>query len=128
MALTRRDSEERQQALLNFFLSRPDATGEDGQRALVGGSLLGKKGPPMGLHMLFRIKRQADQLRSTGAAQVANVPSAVSPSKIGPILAELRELAAKLQKALESLPDVTEVKISRTGMRIVRLRAQEETL
>jgi hypothetical protein len=37
--LTRRESEDRQQALLNFFLQNPSATGDEGQKALIDGRL-----------------------------------------------------------------------------------------
>jgi hypothetical protein len=126
-ALTRKESEERQQAVLNYFMANPLATGDEAQRALVSGQLTGKKTVPMGIGMLFRLKRQAEQLLKSGTAQVAAIKP-MAPEQAAPILAELREAAARLQKVLAKLPEVAEVRVSRADVIVTRTVVQEERL
>lgn len=125
-ALSRRESESRQQAVLNFFMTNLGATGDEAQKALLSGKLTGKADAKMGIAMLFKIKRQAEKLVSGGKAQTGL--SVVPTEKAGPMLAELRELVSKMQHALAAIPDVTEVHITRSSAKIVRTVAREEAL
>jgi hypothetical protein len=129
-ALTRRESEERQAAVLRFFMESPTATGEEAQRALINGRLTGKKGPPMGNGMLHRLQRQAHDLAVKGArppeAPVARGDSAALDADA---LQALRESAHEVQRLLAESPgSVVEVHITRDGVRVVRLRPTEEAL
>lgn len=125
--MTRRESEERQAAVLRFFVENPTATGDEAQRALESGRLLGgKKQPPLGQGLLFKLKRQASELASKGVKPSApKAPSTLS----GPQLQMLRERSHELQKMLADLPDgVAELHISRDGVKVVRLTTTEEDI
>jgi hypothetical protein len=127
-ALTRRESEDRQKAVLRFFMENPRATGEEAQLALTSGRLTGKNdSPPMGLGMLYRLKREAEVM---AARQVNDTPAAAGTPvpHNGEKLEALRKLAHDVKELLAALPDVVEVHIRREGSRIVRLRATEEEL
>jgi hypothetical protein len=131
MALTRRESEERQAAVLRFFIENPRATGDEAQSALTRGRLPGlqKDQPPMGLGMLFRLKRQAEE-----QVRKALVPARVAPAPAPAALTEpqlqaLRDRAYELQKLLQASGDgILELHVTREGVRIVRLRPTEEKL
>jgi hypothetical protein len=138
-AMTRRESEERQQAVLRFFMEHPTATGDEAQKALISGRLTGKKGPPMGIGMLFRVKRQAESLARSGAPlppapapapEVFRAPAV--PAHVGgnnDELEMLRERVRELQRLLANAPGgVVEIHITRDGARMVRLRPSEEEL
>jgi hypothetical protein len=123
--VSRRESEQRQQAMMNFFLSNPTATGEEGQAALISGKLTGSKGPPMGVGMLFRIQRQARQLARQGVMSGPQGDgAALSPGD----LAELRKASGVIARVLAGLPGVKEVIIDRSGPRLVRHAVKEERL
>jgi hypothetical protein len=126
--LTRKESEERQQAVLRFFVENPRATGEEAQRALSSGLLTGKQGqPPMGLGMLFRLKRQAEAM----AAKDDTPPERPARMNGGAQLSEeqtqaLRESARGLQRLLSEMPDtVLGVNVTREGVRVVRTTEEE---
>lgn len=132
-SISRKDSEERQRAVLRFFMENPSATGEEAQRALVSGRLLSHKGKnqmPMGLGMLFRLKRQAEM-----SAKKGERPPEAPMFKLngGPLtedqLRALRNSGHELQRLLSELPaTVLEVHITRDGVRVVRMQQTEETL
>jgi hypothetical protein len=128
-ALSRKESEERQQAVLRFFVDNPRSTGDEAQRALTSGRLLGKKGqPPMGLGMLFKLKRQAETMAARGV-RLPEPPRAADSQLTEEQLAALRDRGHELQKLLSELPEaVIEVHITRDGVRVVRLKATEEEL
>ena len=130
-ALTRKESDERQQAVLRFFIANPRATGEDAQHALTSGRLTGKQGqPPMGLAMLYRLKRQAEEMAAKGDTP----PEPPTRMNGGAQMSEeqtqaLRERARELQELLSELPDtVLAVNVTREGVRIVRMQPTEEEL
>ena len=128
MAVTRHASEERQAAVLKFFLENPSATGEEAQRALTLGRLVGEKGqPPMGTGMLFRLQRQAHDMRrkSQLPPPLGGTPAQLDEAGVR----LLRERALQLQELLAKAPGgVTEVHVSKDGVRVVRLRPTEEAL
>ncbi len=129
-ALSKRQSTERQQGVLNYFLTHPEATGDEAQKALIDGKLTGSKGPPMGIGLLFKLKRQAEDLRRKGAA-TGSPPRpgapAEPPAPSGGI-EELRALTARLQRLLSTMPDVAELRITSVGAKVVRTLLREETL
>lgn len=122
--MTRRDSEARRQAIYEFFLKNPGATGDEAQAALRAGKLAGieKGGPAMSIGQLYALRRKAAETTALAAPPVA--PTMDS----GPALAELREAVRRAQAALAKLPDVSEVHITRSGARLVRLTPREEPL
>jgi hypothetical protein len=123
--LTRRESDQRKQAILRFFISNPCATGEEAQRALASGKLTGRAEQPMGIGLLFRIKRQAE-VSDAGKRNGAAPP--LSADATGEATAELRDLVAKAQTVLLQLPDVAEVRITRSGAKVIRSVTREEPL
>ena len=125
-ALTRRESEERHQALLNFFMTNPDATGTEANKALESGRLTGKKGPKMGNGEIFRIRRHALEMLKSAATQISSRPMA--REEAAPALAEMRELVAKFHQVMERMPEVTKVVITRTGATTSRTEEREEPL
>lgn len=127
-ALTRRESEERRRGVLNWFLAHPDATGDEAQRALINGQITGKKGPPMGIGALYDIKREADRMRTQGAIALSSSAAPVNTEQAGVALAELRDLASKLQALLSQLPQITEVRVTREGASMMRAVTREEKL
>jgi hypothetical protein len=127
--LSRREAEERQQAVLDYFLKNPRATGDEAQCELMNGRLTGRKGPKMGIAMVFRLKRQAEDLLRRGTAMVSATPAtALSPEQAAPVLASLRELTAKVQTLLDKLPDVAEVRITRGDAKAIRQVTREDDL
>lgn len=141
MTLTRRESEERQQAVLRFFIESglsPDgtktrATGDEAQRALTTGRLTGKKDqPPMGLNMLYRLQRQAvDHLKKGKPLPPAPVPPPAHPVPYAPapVIEALRSRTKELEAILNNgSSDVVEIHITRDGVRIVRMQPTEEKL
>jgi hypothetical protein len=128
-ALSRRESEERQAAALRFFIENPRATGDEMQRALTAGRLTGKKGPPMGIGMLYKLKRRAEEMARQGQKPPAIAPRPDFESTAEEHLQKLRETAKELQRMLsETTGNVLEVHITRDGVRVVRMRATEEQL
>jgi len=135
--MTRRESGERQEAVLQFFLDNPRATGEEAQTQLTLGRLVpshGKDQPPMGLHMLFRIKRRAEEITKRGGLQ-ANEPALHFPptshsngadSKNEDQMNALRERTREVQELLVKMPPgVLEVHVSRGGIKILRTTEEE---
>jgi hypothetical protein len=136
-SLTRRASEERQQAVLRFFIENPTATGEEAQRALRSGRLLPDRGrdqPPMGLGMLFRVKRQAKSMAAQGirpnvATRTASQPLTQSAQLNDEQLQALRDRGRHLQELLSKMPEtVLEVHVSRHGVSILRAQTTKEDL
>lgn len=125
--VTKRENERRQQAVLQFFLSDPEATGDEAQRALVSGRLLGVIGPPMGIGLLHRLQRQAREMARKGVTAPAP-PRPAAPSTSPDAMAALRKATEGVQKALVALPDITEVTISRSAARVSRQAIQQEQL
>jgi hypothetical protein len=124
--LKRRQVEERYSAVLAFCVAHPDATGDEVQEALINGQLTGKKGPPMNIGQLYRLKRQALQLSQSGAPVA---PAPVTPlHKNGDVVKALRELVAQVQKVLATDPAIAELNITRSGARIVRTELRGESL
>lgn len=123
--LTRREIDERKQAVLNYFLAHPRATGDEAQRALTAGKLTGNKGPPMGFGMLFRLKREAEAQLRSGRVPTVAAPLAQERSEN---LNGLRDAAAEIQELLAKLPNIAEVRVSRASVTVVRTVTQEETL
>jgi hypothetical protein len=122
MKMTRKAAEKRQQAVLDFFLRNPAATGDEAQLALSGGKLTGEKGPTMSVGMLYSLRKRAlSMLPAGGSARVVD-------SMSGDQLAKLRERARELQEMLAKLPDVSGVTITRDGARVVRTKVEEEAL
>jgi len=132
-SLTRRESIERQQAVLDYFLSEPFATGDEAQQALISGKLTGATSPPMGLGMLFRIKRRAEEMRR-GATTAGTAPSApglqpdARPGRSPPTLENLRDATTRLQRVLAEMPDVAEVRVTARDAKVVRNVVTEESL
>jgi uroporphyrinogen-III synthase len=99
------------------------------QRALTAGRLTGKKGPPMGIGMLYKLKRRAEEMARQGQKPPAIAPRPDFESTAEEHLQKLRETAKELQRMLsETTGNVLEVHITRDGVRVVRMRATEEQL
>lgn len=118
MRLTRRDSEERKQAILEHFLKHPDSTGDEAQALLVSGKLTGKKGPQLSTGVLYELRKRATTMnpQRPGGAGAATLSDAD--------LLKLRERALEIQKLLAAAPGVASVIITRDGARIERLREE----
>lgn len=131
--MTRKESEERQEAVLRYFLENPRATGEEAQRLLTIGRLLphrGKEQPPMGLGMLYRVKRKAEDMARKGFRPEAQAPRLILDGKPDDAqMQALRQRAQELQDALSKMPDgVLEVRVSRNGVSVVRMQPTEEAI
>jgi hypothetical protein len=130
---------------LTYFIENPRATGEAAQKALVSGKLDGKEQPPMGIGLLFKIKRQAEAIalhESRGMSRDAAVKLVTEESKLkagrdeAPVVAKeaaqaifaLREAAAVVQELLGRLDDIHEVRISRAGASVIRRVTREDAL
>jgi hypothetical protein len=122
--LTRRESEMRRQALLNFYLTNPDATGDEAQEALATGRLTGSKGPPVSQHTLYALKRQAEELRRAGQQSVP-VPD---PALVTPQLAKLRDACREVMRILQGIPGAESVHVTRTNVTIERASVRQEPL
>lgn len=130
-ALTRRESEERQAAVLKFFMENPRATGEEMQKLLTAGRLTGKKGPPMGQGMLYKLKDQALEMLGRGARAPEPGPLRGESASLvaDEQLKDIRDRARELQKMLSDMNgSVLEIHISRDGLRVTRLQKTDETL
>jgi hypothetical protein len=124
--LKRREIEERHNAVLQFCVAHPDATGDEIQDALTSGVLTGKKGPPMNIGNLYRLKRQALQLSQSGASLTpAPLPL---PHRDGDIVKQLKALVSQIQKLLATDPAIAELTITKSGARIVRTELRGESL
>jgi hypothetical protein len=131
--LTRRDSEERHRAVLKYFLTNPSATGDEAQKALTSGALTGKSGPPMGIGMLFRLKRQSEALRRDDPKEAARIVSEGSARYDTPVDGDdaavaLRSLVKQVQQILATMPSVAEVRVTKAGAKVLRTVTHEEEL
>lgn len=117
--MTRRQSEERKAAVLRFFSEHPDATGDEAQAALTSGRLTGKAGPPIGLGVLYELKRRAGETHPVPPRTAVEPPRAGAQDR-----GRLRELARALQEELRLHPDVSEVLVTPTGARVTRLGSE----
>ena len=135
-AIPRRENEERQKAVLNFFLADPTATGDEALRALVSGRLLphgtkDKKGrqKTMGQKRIFGLKKKAEAIRR-GGEKPPPASVRLPPPPGGPVsIATVRSRALEIQQALAGLPgDVVEIIITRDGLKMKRLEPREEDL
>jgi hypothetical protein len=127
MMLTKKKSAARKAAVLQFFLTHPDATGDEAQEALAGGKLTGEKGPPLSQSLLYELRRQAhEQLARHRQVGLVGAPTGAAPS--GEALAALRHGVTQVQKALASLPDVSQVIVGRDGAQVIRLEPRRESL
>lgn len=136
MALTRRESDERKQAVIRFFIENPRATGEEAQAALTSGRLTGRQGqPPMGLGMLFGLQRQAREMAAKGI-KPTDLPAPALPVQMNGAhdsserqFQALRECARELQNVLSQMPEtVLEVNVTRERVRVVRMQKTAEEL
>jgi Cu/Ag efflux pump CusA len=116
--LTRRKSEERKAAVLDYFLKHPHATGDEAQAALTSGKLTGEKGPQLSTGVLYELRKRAGVMLPDGARAAAGQPAS------GDAYAELRERAEELKRVLLATPGVSEVIVTREGARVVRLREE----
>lgn len=116
--MTRREAQARRDAVLKYFREHPDATGDEAQEALSSGKLTGKKGPPLGLGVLYELRK---------IARSGSTP-ATGRSFTSDGIEELRRRAAAIQEALQEADDIVEVSITRDGARIVRLERKNEKL
>jgi hypothetical protein len=132
-AMTRRESEERQNGVRRFFMENPRATGEEAQRALTSGRLTARKDqPPMGLGMLVRVQREARAATLRGEQPPSHTPQigvggggAATEEQFG----ALRERARELHAMLNSMPGtVLSIHITREGAHIVSLQPTEEKI
>jgi hypothetical protein len=122
--LTRKKSEERQQAVLSWFLNHPAGTGDEAQAALSSGKLTGEKGPTMSVGMVYSLRKRALSMLPQGGI----LSSAAQPALTGEQLARLRDLAKKVQDLLAATPGVPQVTITQGEIRITKLRSESETL
>jgi len=125
MKLTRKKSATRRQAVLDFFVAHPDATGDEAQAALMSGKLTGERGPALSIGVLYELRKRALEQVASFAAPTARLAGATPPSEA---LAQLRQSVALVQKTLGQLPDVAEVIIGRDGARLVRMEPRQEAL
>ncbi len=111
---SRRENEQRKAALLAFFRENPDATGDEAQEALKSGKLTGKRGPAIGLGVLYELRKQA---REGVPAPLASPLPPADPVR----LQHLRELASQLQRELDGAGDIVSVTITRDGTTVRRV-------
>lgn len=124
---SRRENEQRELAVLNWFLANPSATERECQKELESGRLTPGLPPSrMGIAKVLALKRQAEGIIRTGASQISARPMATEVA--APLLAKLARWAEEGKKLLGELPEVEEVRVSRAGAIMDRSRRTQEPL
>jgi hypothetical protein len=141
MRLPKVESERRTRVALEYFVKNPNATGEALNKALVDGTLTGKREPALNIKKVYDLRKEA-RAQVAQAERAPNLPpdefknarrfqGSAAVAQTGPTLTEeaRQHIQGLLGEFRNMSPDVMDITVRRDGtVNIGRLARTEESL